>query len=37
MWLNSGLEVNLTRVIDGCDMGYEEEFNDDSAVCCLSK
>lgn len=38
MWLNSGynLKVNLTRAIDGCDMGYEKELNDLSAVCSLS-
>lgn len=37
-WLNSGynLKVSLTRVIDGCDRGCEEKFNDDSAICCLS-
>lgn len=38
LWLNSGcyLKVNLTRVIDGWDMGYEKELNDASAVCSLS-
>lgn len=37
-WLNSGynLKVNLTRVIDECDMGYGKKINDDSAVHCLS-
>lgn len=37
-WLNSGynLKVNLTRVIDECDMGCGKKINDDSAVHCLS-
>lgn len=37
-WLNSGYnsKVNLTRVIDECDMGYGKKINDDSAVHCLS-